>query len=217
MKWIKPYAYTHPLSLGPPSPPHPTQLDHHRTLSCQRSFKRLTNKGKFLLYSLLHLPFLVFSFLCTDLCFLWFPLPQTWRNSFNISFSADLLLINSQFLYILNGLFCLHYSPPPFFLLMWTIFTVSTEFVTIPLLFHALVPWVWGRWNPSSLTWDRPSCPVPTLEGEVSTTGLPGKSPLCPFKYFYFHKDKKKKGSTPNNDNINNILRKWEAICSSIM
>lgn len=46
------------------------------TFKSQLSFKRLTQKGKFLLY-FLYLPFLVFSFLCVDCYFLWFHLPQT--------------------------------------------------------------------------------------------------------------------------------------------
>ena len=33
------------------------------------------------------------------------------------------------------------------FFLMWTIFKVFTEFVTILLLFHVLVFWPWGLWD----------------------------------------------------------------------
>ena len=39
--------------------------------------------------------------------------------------------------------------------LMWTIFMVFTEFVTILLLFSVLVFWPGGIWDLSSLTRDR--------------------------------------------------------------
>ena len=38
---------------------------------------------------------------------------------------------------------------------MWTIFKVFIEFVTILLLFYALVFWPQGMWDLSSLTRDR--------------------------------------------------------------
>ena len=41
-----------------------------------------------------------------------------------------------------------------FFFLMWTIFEVFIEFVTILLLFHVLVFWPQGMWDLSSLTRD---------------------------------------------------------------
>ena len=61
-----------------------------------------------------------------------------------------------------------------FFFLMWTIFwKVCIEFVTILLLFYVLVYWPQGMWDLSSSTRDRT---LPALEGEVLTTGPPGKS-----------------------------------------
>ena len=53
-----------------------------------------------------------------------------------------------------------------FFFLMWTIFKVSIEFVTVLLLFNVLDFWPGGMWDPSSLTRDR-TCTPPALEGEV--------------------------------------------------
>ena len=44
------------------------------------------------------------------------------------------------------------------FFLMWTIFKVFIEFVTILLLFPALVFWTQGIWDPSSPTMDQ-TCP----------------------------------------------------------
>ena len=55
------------------------------------------------------------------------------------------------------------------FFLMWTIFKVLTDCVTILLLVYALVFWPQGMWDPSSLTRDR-TCPLP-LEGRVLTMG----------------------------------------------
>ena len=57
---------------------------------------------------------------------------------------------------------------------MWTIFKVFIEFVTILLLFYVLAFWPGSLLNLSSLTWDQ-TC-TPDLEGEVLTTGQPGKS-----------------------------------------
>ena len=48
------------------------------------------------------------------------------------------------------------------------------EFVTILLLFHVLVFWPQGMWDLSFLTRIKPASPA--LEGEVLTTGWPGKS-----------------------------------------
>ena len=39
-----------------------------------------------------------------------------------------------------------------FFFLMWTIFKVFIDFVTILLLFHVLVFWSLGTWDSGSLT-----------------------------------------------------------------
>ena len=49
-----------------------------------------------------------------------------------------------------------------FFFLMWTIFKVFTEFVTILLLFYVLGFWLWGMWNLSSLIRDQ-TC-IPCIE-----------------------------------------------------
>ena len=43
--------------------------------------------------------------------------------------------------------------------LMWTIFKVFIEFVTILLLFYVLVFWLQGTWDLSSLTRDRTCTP----------------------------------------------------------
>ena len=58
---------------------------------------------------------------------------------------------------------------------MWTIFKVFSEFVTILFLFYVLVFWAQGTCDPSSRSGLEPT--LPSLEGEVLTTGLPGKSP----------------------------------------
>ena len=59
--------------------------------------------------------------------------------------------------------------------LRWTIFKVFSEFVTILFLFYVLVFGGQGTWDPSSQSGLEPT--LPSLEGEVLTTGLPGKSP----------------------------------------
>ena len=56
---------------------------------------------------------------------------------------------------------------------MWTIFKVFIEFVTILLLFHVLVFWPQSIWNFSTQPGIKPA--PPALEGELLTTGLPGK------------------------------------------
>ena len=57
---------------------------------------------------------------------------------------------------------------------MWTIFKVFIEFVTILFLFYALV---FGRKVCGFLApWPGIKPAPPALEGEVLTTGLPGKS-----------------------------------------
>ena len=61
--------------------------------------------------------------------------------------------------------------------LMQTIFKVFTELVTMLLLFHVLIFWgPRGMWDLRSLIRNRTHSPQ-TLEGEVLTTGPPGKSP----------------------------------------
>ena len=46
-----------------------------------------------------------------------------------------------------------------FFFLMWTIFTVFIEFLTILLLFYVLVFWPQGMWNLNSPTRDQTRAP----------------------------------------------------------
>ena len=58
-----------------------------------------------------------------------------------------------------------------FFFLTWTIFKVFIEFVTVLILFYALVFLAmrhWGSWLPEPAPW--------ALEGKALTTGSPGKS-----------------------------------------
>ena len=59
---------------------------------------------------------------------------------------------------------------------MWTIFKVFIEFVTILLLFYVLFFWVCEA---CGILTPRPGIEPapPALEGEVLTTGLPGKFP----------------------------------------
>ena len=57
---------------------------------------------------------------------------------------------------------------------MWTILKVFIESVTRLLLFYVLAFWPRGRWDLNSLPGIKPS--PPTLEGELLTTGPPGKS-----------------------------------------
>ena len=60
------------------------------------------------------------------------------------------------------------------FFLMWTIFKVFIEFVTILLLFYVLVFWPRGMWDLSSPPGIEPT--PSALEGEVLATGPQGKS-----------------------------------------
>ena len=60
------------------------------------------------------------------------------------------------------------------FFLMWTIFEVFIEFVTILFLFYVLFFWLGDMWDFSSPTRDEPTSPA--LEGDVLTTGQPGTS-----------------------------------------
>ena len=75
---------------------------------------------------------------------------------------------------------------------MWTIFKVFIEFVTILLLFYVLDFWPWGMWHVAcGILAPTPGFEPapPALEGEVLTTGPPGKSLLIPFNkigYFSF-------------------------------
>ena len=65
---------------------------------------------------------------------------------------------------------------------MWTIFKLFIEFVTILLLFHVLVFWPQGMWDSQLLDQGSNLDPTPALEGEVLTTGPPGKS----LSFFFF-------------------------------
>ena len=60
------------------------------------------------------------------------------------------------------------------FFLVWAIFKVFIEFVTILLLFYVLGFWPRGMWDLSFPT--RDGTAPPALEGDVLTTGPPGKS-----------------------------------------
>jgi len=61
-----------------------------------------------------------------------------------------------------------------FIFLMWTTFKVFIEFVIILHLLHVLVFRPQGLWDLSSPIRDQTH--IPSLEGEVLTTGPPGKS-----------------------------------------
>ena len=54
-----------------------------------------------------------------------------------------------------------------FFFLMWTIFEVSVEFVTVLLLVYFLFFWPQGMWDPQPGMEATP----PALEGKIFTTG----------------------------------------------
>ena len=58
---------------------------------------------------------------------------------------------------------------------MWTSFKDFIEFVTVLLLFYVLVFWPQGTWDLSSTTKIIIQSAHPALEGEVLTTGPPGK------------------------------------------
>ena len=95
---------------------------------------------------------------------------------YNLSHQGRPLASNS-----LNFCFCLSekiFISPSFFLrfffLMWTILKFFIEFVTILLLLYVLGFWPWGIWGLTSPTRDQ-TC-ILALEGEVLTTGPPGKS-----------------------------------------
>ena len=70
--------------------------------------------------------------------------------------------------------------------LIWTIFKVFIELLTILFLFHALVFcfWLWGMWDLSSPTRNQ-NC-IPALAGAVLTSGPPRKSQAGCFKLPHF-------------------------------
>ena len=49
-------------------------------------------------------------------------------------------------------------------------------------LFRVLVFWLLSMWDLISLTREDPHTPLPAVEGEITTSGPPGKSPSLPFK-----------------------------------
>ena len=67
---------------------------------------------------------------------------------------------------------------------MWTIFKVFIEFVTILLLFYVF--WFFGR-EACGILAPRPGIEATplALEGEVLTTGLPGKSHVMYFELIF--------------------------------
>ena len=86
------------------------------------------------------------AYMLSDSKVLVIPLPpSTWARAF-------------WFCFYFNIFFCLF--------LMWTIFKVFIEFVTILLLFHVLVFWPWGNWDLSSPTRYR-TC-IPCIGSEES-------------------------------------------------
>ena len=63
--------------------------------------------------------------------------------------------------------------------LVWTIFKLFIEFVTILFLFYALVFYPWGMWDLAPRQGIKPA--LPTLAGKVLITGSPEKSLSCYF------------------------------------
>ena len=60
---------------------------------------------------------------------------------------------------------------------MWAILKSFIGFVTILLLFYALVPWLWGMWDLSFLTRDG-TC-TPWIGRQSPTAGWPRNSTTC--------------------------------------
>ena len=105
------------------------------------------------------------AYMLSDSKVLVIPLPpSTWARAF-------------WFCFYFNIFFCLF--------LMWTIFKVFIEFVTILLLFHVLVFWPQSIWNFSTQPGIKPA--PPALEGELLTTGLPGKFQTRVLIWWYKH------------------------------
>ena len=85
-----------------------------------------------------------------------------------------------QFGDVTNGFFSTSFFFKDFFFLMWTIYKVFIEFVTILLLFFMF--WFFGNEACGILVRQSGIEPAPpALEGKVLTSGLPGKS------LFYFY------------------------------
>ena len=99
---------------------------------------------------------------------------------------------------VFSGIFSF---PKIFFFLMWTIFKLFSEFVTILLLFYALFFWLWGMWDLSSLTRDQTHTlcvgrwslnhwtdrEVPSLETFI--VGIPSFSPFIPIYWSAINRD----------------------------
>ena len=66
---------------------------------------------------------------------------------------------------------------------MWTIFKVFIEFVTILLLIYVFGFFCGCEARGILAPWSGIEPASPALEGEVLTTGLPGKSLPLPFSY----------------------------------
>ena len=71
-----------------------------------------------------------------------------------------------------------------FFFLIWTIFKVFIEFVTILLLFYVLVFWLQGILGSGT------QLANPSLRGKVLTTGPPRKTLYAIFFFFFFWKNR---------------------------
>ena len=86
---------------------------------------------------------------------------QNGNNNFSIwwicGWSMFPFLLLSCFPYFLQWIYYFFFFLKIF--LMWNIFKVFTEFVTISLLFYVLVFWPRGMWDLSSLTRDRTCTP----------------------------------------------------------
>ena len=99
---------------------------------------------------------------------------QTWLSKGRIAVTPRPRLV-----ILLYYIFYIFFSLRYLLLLLWTIFKVSIEFVTILLLVYVLVFWMRGMWDLRSPT--RNGTCTPPLEGKVLTPGLPGKSYLTPW------------------------------------
>ena len=109
-----------------------------------------------------------------NICVYWMTLLYTW-NIENQLYLNQKNLKNPSFYILGRNKTAKLQSPLIIFFLMWTIFKVFTEFITI-LLFYVLVFWLWGTWYLSP--WPGIESAPPALEGEVLATGPSGKSRL---------------------------------------
>ena len=83
--------------------------------------------------------------------------------------------------------FLVFYFKDFFFFLMWTIFKVFIEFVTILPLFYVLVFWPRGMWDLSSLTRDRTHTPCTGRWSLNHWTAREVPVPLCFFSITCHH------------------------------